>query len=72
MLKISWVNTADTIQHCYIDDLKCLSSLLSILERDIHVRQFKIEQYGYVVQDLYREFGYGSLSKFVTSFTYEP
>lgn len=71
MLKISWVTASDSVHHCLIDDLKCLSSLLSILERDKQVRQFKIEQFGYVVKDLYREFGYGSCDKFVIAFTFD-
>jgi hypothetical protein len=70
MLKVLWLTNGDEINHCLIDDLKCLSSLLYMLENSKQIKQIKIEKFGYTVQDLYREFGYGTIEKFVTCFTY--
>lgn len=73
MLKISWKWVGNTDRAgVWCEDRSTLITMICMLEDNVKVEQFKVEVAGAVIDNLYTQLGIGSVSKFVTSFTYKP
>lgn len=71
MFKISWkyVRSSERVG-VWCEDRATLITMICMLEENSKIEQFKIEEAGLTLTNLYTHLGIGSVSKFVVAFSY--